>query len=196
MAVVLTGFLLLGLLLTAQPTSGVLSTVSGPDEVSTTERFTYVTTVDVRQDERIPVRHFALVVETEGGDSVTVTFDQNGTVLDVEPERGVLGEGEIRITLLTRTLEIVPVERNVDFGPGSLFGVDERTGIGHDFGYGYGYGYGYGDSDPSFVFLIGLDARAFERGRYSLHVGVVTDGGRQFASNAGEFEVVVPGTRP
>lgn len=165
----LTLLILVGLLVSAQPTAAVLTSVSGPDEVTNTESFAVEATVEVARPDQTDVEHFTLVLQTRAGESVTVRFDADGTVLDVDPPRGVVGTGEIRVNLLRRTLDIVPLGRD----------RDDR-------------GFGYGDGER-FAFRIHLDAKAFKPGQYSLEVAAVTASGRTFDSGVHEFEVVPAG---
>lgn len=184
----LTVILLLSMLVFAQPTAAVLSTVDGPDEVRQPDRVAFDTSVQIREDERVPIESFDLVIETEEGDTVTVTFAPDGTIESVQASGNA--SDRINVSMLEETLVVNRTDENADFGYGYLSGTNERTGENRSFGYGYGYGYGYG-AQPTFGFDISFSSAAFEPGSYTARLSVNTDGeGDAFASNVHSFEVL------
>lgn len=190
LALGMTVSILLSLLAFTQPTSAVLTTVSGTDEVTKPDTMEFETTVEIREDERIPIESFDLVLTTEDGETVTVTFTPDGTIQSIDPADGFVGEDDaINVTELERTIEITRADRNAGYGYGYRSGTDERTNEERSFGYGYGYGYGDGPQ-PSFGFDIQLDSAAFAPGEYTLHVSLNTDGDDTFASNEKTFDVL------
>lgn len=190
LALGLTAAILVSLFALSQPSSAVLTAVSGPEEVNRPDEVTLRSTVEIRDDERIPVESFVLTIETDDGESVAVTFAPDGTVETVTPAGGVVGEGEIRVDLLRRTLDITPVEQNAEFGYGFRSGTDERTGETREFGYGYGF---TGDGGPGFAFDVSMDSKALKQGDYTVSLAVNTgDGQRLFESNEKDLEVVLP----
>lgn len=187
-----TASILLSLLAFTQPTGAVLTTVSGPDEVTWPDRVEFDSSVEIREDEQVPIESFNLVLTTEDGGMVTITFAPDGTVQSIEPSDGVVGTGDVRIGQLRDSLEITPVESNADFGYGYGYGTDERTGESESFGYGYGYG--YGGAQPSFGYAVSMNSTAFAQGDYTVQLSVNTeDGETLFASNEESFEVDRPG---
>ena len=200
LSLVLTASIILSLLVVAQPTGAVLTTVSGPQTVDKPGTIEVRTAVEIREDERIPIDGLVLEIATEDGDAVRVTFAPNGTVLAVDPPRGVVGEGEIRVNRLRKTLTVTPLGSAADYGYGDRSGTDERTDESRAFGYGYGYGYA-GD-ESGLAYEIEMDSRAFKQGEYAVRLLVDTgDGEPAFASNEESIEVrlptgVQPGERP
>lgn len=181
---------LVGVLAFSQPTAAVLTTVSGPDQVSQSDEIAFETTVELREDERIPVESFDLTVAPNGTSrAVTVNFTPDGTVQSVDTSGGA-GD-DINVSRLEQSLRIVRTDGNAEFGYGYRSGTDERTGENHTFGYGYGYGYSHGDAaQPSFGFDIQFDAAAFDPGAYTVQVSVNTGAETDmFASNVKAFEV-------
>lgn len=153
-----------------QPTSAVSATLDGPGEVSKTDTVGFAASVGV---EAADARLDSLVLtfrSVDGDGSVTVTLTPDGAVRRVDPPRGTVGRGEIRVGLLRRTLTVTP--------------VDDSDG-----GYGYGYGYGYAADDPTYD--VRVDARAFRRGTYEVTLTAVCEGGRS-ASDTARFEVTLP----
>lgn len=185
----MTASILISLLAFTQPTAAVLTTVSGPDEVRHAEPLSFNATVEVREDERIPIQRFNLTfTPADSTGAVTVTFSPDGTVESVTA-RGDASD-HVNTTLLEQSLEINPTNRNADFGYGYLSGTDERTGENRSFGYGYGYGYGDG-TQPTYGFDFHLDSAAFAPGEYTVQISLQTDGDTDaFASNAKSFEVL------
>lgn len=191
----MTASILVSLLVFTQPTAAVLTTVSGPDEVQIPGPMEFETAVEIREDERVPIESFDLLIRTEDGGTVTITFAPDGTVQSIEPAEGTVGNGEIRVDQLRESLEITPVESNADFGYGYGSGTNERTGESRSFGYGYGYG--YGGAQPSFEYRIAVNSTAFAQGEYTMQLRVNTDGeDGVFASNEKVFEIDEPGEGP
>lgn len=187
-----TASILLSLLAFTQPTSAVLTTVSGPDEFTKPDKIEFDTAIEIREDERVPIESFNLVLTTDDGESVTITFAPDGTVQSITPADGTVGTGDIRIGQLRDSLEITRVESNADFGYGYGYGTDERTDESHAFGYGYGYG--YGSAQPSFHYHVSMNSTAFQHGEYTAQLSVNTvDEDGLFASNEKSFEVSRPG---
>lgn len=146
-------------------------TVAGPEEVTDDELVTFNATVDENED--VTVENYTLqVITTKTNESVNVTFASNCTVLDVEPDEGVVGNHGIDAARLNETLNVVCM----DVGTGE--------------GYGYGYGYGYGDAADGTAIAIQFHTSAFEPdGTYALQLDATTTDGETFASNVAEFEV-------
>lgn len=187
-----TASILLSLLAFTQPTSAVMTTVSGPDEVTKPDTLEFDTAIEIREDERVPIESFNLVLTTDDGESATITFAPDGTVMSITPAEGTVGNGDIRIGQLRDSLEITPVESNADFGYGYGYGTDERTNESHSFGYGYGYG--YGSAQPSFEYHVSMNSTAFQQGEYTAQLSVNADGeDGLFTSNEKSFEVSRPG---
>ena len=185
-----TAGIVLSLVVVAQPTAAVKTTVSGPEEVQKPDTLTFESTVVIRDGERVPLQNYTTTLWSEGApdETVSITFDSNGSVLKVSPSSGVIGDGEIRIDRLREAIEITPVERGAESGYGYGHGVDERTGERTEFGYGYGYG---GPSTVSFE--ITLDSRAFKQGTYRIQSSVNTPGETGlFDSNVETFDVELP----
>ena len=172
-----------------QPASAVVATVSGPDQLAHPEEASFETTIDIQEDERIPIEQVNAtfgVADEEG--SVTAVFTPDGQLESIH----ATGEAadRINVTALEESLELVPIEQHADFGYGYLAGTDERTSDELTFGYGYGYGYGYGDGEtPSLGFDLRFASTAFSPGNYSVIVDVNT-GDDTFASNEMSFGVV------
>lgn len=181
--------IVLSLLVFTQPTAAVLSTVEGPDQVRQSDELSFGATVELRQDERVPIEGYELTVSPNGtAGNVTVVFAPDGTVESVQAS-GDAGE-RINVSRLEETLVVARTAGNADFGYGYLSGTNERTGEERSFGYGYGYGYGDG-TQPTYGFDIGVDASAFEPGNYTLRLSVATNGEDDaFASNPVAFEVL------
>lgn len=192
LALAVTACVVLSLVAVAQPTAAVRTSISGPDEVQKPAEFTFESTVVIREDERVPLQNYTMTLWPEGasGEMVSVTFDSDGSVLEVSPSSGVIGNGEIRIDRLRKAIEVTPVEgtNESDYGYGYGHGVDERSGERTEFGYGYGYG---GPSTVSFE--ITLDSRAFKQGTYGIQTSVNTPEERGlFDSNVETFDVELP----
>jgi hypothetical protein len=188
----MTASILMSLLAFTQPTSAVLTTVSGADEFTKPDQLEFESEIEIRDDEQVPIESFNLVITTDDGETVTITFAPDGTVQSVDPAEGVVGTGDIRIDQLRESLTITPVESNDAFGYGYGYGVDERTGEAESFGYGYGYG--YGDGQPVFRYAVSMNSTAFMHGDYSIQLSINTgDGETVFASNEKAFEVNRPG---
>ena len=192
----ITLIIVLLLVVLTQPTSAVLTTVSGPDEIDRGEEAAFSTTVEIREDERIPVEGFNVTLTpAESTGTVVVTFTTDGDVDEVH----VTGDADeyIDIDALTASIVLADVQRTADFGYGYLSGTDERTTDDHSFGYGYGYGYGYdANTDGTFTFDVQFDSAALAPGDYTLQVNV-NSGANVFASNEFTFSVlpdVVDGT--
>lgn len=167
-SVAITALIVTSLLAAAQPASAVQVAVDGPDEVQQTETVTFRSSVDMRDGENVSVESFTLTIQPEGEDTsaAEVTFAPDGTVLETAPETGVVGNGQIRMDLLRRTIDIEPVNRSG--------------------------GYGYAD-EGSYAFDIEIDAKALKHGDYTLQMGVNTaEGDNTFVSNTDEFSVVRP----
>ena len=160
--------ILLFVLVGAQPTSAVAATLDGPNEVSKTDTVRFAASVDVKTaDARLD--SLTLTFYPMGGeDSVTVTLAPDGTVRRIDPPRGTVGRGKIRVGLLRRTLHVVPVDDP-------------------DSGYGYGYGYGTGNA----TYDVRVDTRAFKQGAYEVTLTAVCEGGAS-ASDTTQFEVTLP----
>lgn len=191
-ALVVTASVVLSLVVVAQPTAAVRTSISGPDEVQKPAELTFESTVVIRDGEHVPLQNYTMTLWPEGAsdEPVSVTFDSNGSVLEVSPSGGVIGEGEIRIDRLRKAIEITPVEgtNESDYGYGYGHGVDERTGNRTEFGYGYGYG---GPSTVSFE--ITLDSKAFKQGTYQIRTSVNTpEETGLFDSNVETFDVELP----
>lgn len=189
-ALAVTASIVLSLVVVAQPTAAVKTTVSGPGEVQKPDTLTFESTVVIRDGERVPLQNYTTTLWSEGApdETVSITFDSNGSVLEVSPSGGVIGDGEIRIDRLREAIEITPVERSGESGYGYGHGVDERTGERTEFGYGYGYG---GPSTVSFE--ITLDSRVFKQGTYRIQSSVNTpEETGLFDSNVETFDVELP----
>ncbi|WP_284012389.1 hypothetical protein [Halobaculum litoreum] len=177
-------------------TSGaVTTTVSGPDEVTRGDAATFTSTVDVRDDERVDVRRLTLTIRTTDSpdEAVRVTVAPNGTVLSVTPSSGVVGQGEIRIAQLRRSLEVdvAGTDGTYGYGYGYVGGVDERAGEnGSDADVGYGYGY----ADTAITVTASFDSQALKHGDYEVFLTIDTpEGDDRFRSNVQAFTVDVPG---
>lgn len=193
-AIAVTASVVLSLVVVAQPTAAVRTSISGPDEVQKPAEFTFESTVVIRDGEHVPLQNYTMTLWPEGtsGETVSITFDSDGSVLEVSPSGGVIGEGEIRIDRLREAVEITPVEgtngSDYGYGYGYGHGVDERTGERIEFGYGYGYG---GQSTVSFE--VTLDSRAFKQGTYQIRTSVNTpEETGLFDSNVETFDVELP----
>lgn len=187
--------IVLSLIAFSGPVGAVRTTVDGPDEVTKPDRFTITSSVEIREDERVNVQNYTLTIRPEGAEDeeVEITFAPNGTVVDVDPERGVVGEGEIRVTILRKTTTVEPVVDNGTYGYGDRYGYDERRGD-ERVDLGYGYGYSGNESQPTYVFEIELDSKAFKHGDYEVFLTVNTPSeSGLFQSNVQSFTVETPG---
>ena len=156
----------------AGTSAAVDASVTGPGEVTSPGTVDVQSVVDVRGSEDVRIESFTLTVRPAGspGEEVAVTVGPNGTVRSVAPERGVAGEGEIRIAQLRRSLNV--------------------TVSGATPGYGYGYGYG----DVSITVDASFSSTALKHGEYELFLSVNTPSAEgQYRSSAETFEVLVPG---
>lgn len=185
----ITASILLSLLVFAQPTAAVLSTVDGPDEFRQSDEVSFGATIELRQDERVPIESFELRFSPTGtSGAVTVVFAPDGTLESVHTSGDAAAS--INVSRLEETLVIGRTAGNADFGYGYLSGTNERTSEEHTFGYGYGYGYGYG-AQPTFGFDISFDSSAFAPGNYTLRLSVNADeDDGAFDSNLFSFEVL------
>ena len=191
-SVLVTLSLLASLVAFATPTAAVSTTLLGPNEVEATDTVTLTATVDIESSERIPIEAFVLEFQpTEGASdsSVAVTFLANGTIVDVDPAEGVIGNGQIRIQTLRKTLAISPVARDATFARGERVADDPNTGEEFDFGYGYGFADG---SATDFQYEVMVDTHAFKQGGYTADLSVDTGTERAFASESLSFEVTAP----
>ena len=172
----------------AGPAAAVTTSVTGADEVTKPDQFTITSTVEFHGGEEVPIENYTLTLRPEGEaeESVNVTFAPDGTVVDVDPARGVVGEGEIRVTQLRNSLTITP------------FGTNGSDGYGYGYGYGYGNdsGYGYGVAGST-TFEVGLDSKAFRAGEYAtfLTVNTANETGL-YRSNVETFTVELPSQDP
>lgn len=194
LSLAVTVVLLGSLVAVATPSAAVETTLTGPDEVDRNDRITTTATVDLTDDERIPLDAFVLTLRPDGVDdeALTVTFAPNGTVLDVSPEDGTVNNGDIRVEQFVESLTITPTDRDARYGYGYRTGVDgDETRE-----FGYGYGYGYADTDtPEFGYTISFDATALDRTSFVGQLSVDTGEETAFASEEFEFEVTHPGNR-
>lgn len=163
----------LSLLVTAQPLAAEPAQLDGPEEVDRTDPVEFTLTIDDGGGESVESYAFVLAPgDGESDERVEVTFAPDGRILETTPNRGVVGEGEIKVALLKRTLRIERLES--------------------DTGYGYGYGYGYGDGGSA-AFAIELGSEALKHGEYTARVsanaGSETDA---FTSSAATFTVTRP----
>ena len=148
-----------------QPTSAVEASLDGPGEVSQTNTARFTANVGVSSP-GARIDSLTLTFRPVGGEeSVTVTLAPDGTVRQVDPADGTVGQGEIRVALLRRTLDVDVVD-----DPG-----------------GYGYGYGAGNA----TYDVRVDTRAFKQGAYDVTLTVECDGGAS-SSDATRFEVTLP----
>lgn len=176
------------LLVATQPAAAVVAEVSGPDEITHGEEASFTATIDIREDERVPIEGIEVDLSPVGSNgTATAVFAPNGTLQGVSTNGNL--DGKINVSDLAASIAIEEVDRNADFGYGYLNGTDERTGDELDFGYGYGYGYGYGDGgQPSLGYAVQFDTGAFDPGNYTLSINVDT-GEDAFASNEITFRV-------
>ncbi|WP_390211298.1 hypothetical protein, partial [Halobaculum lipolyticum] len=171
------------------------TTVEGPDEVTKGETVALTSTVDVRDDERVRIDAFTLTLRTAESpdEAVRVTVATNGTVLSITPSSGVVGQGEIRIAQLRRSLEVSVsgTDGAYGYGYGYRGGIDERAGqSAAEVGYGYGYGY----ADTAIVVEASFDSKSLKHGNYETFLAVDTaEADGRFRSNVRAFEVLVPG---
>lgn len=176
----------------AGTSAAVETTVDGPDTVERPGTATFDSSVTIRDGERVPVENLTLTLRTadDADERVTVTFTPNGTVESITPDEGVVGEGEIRVDQLRRSLEITPAQQNVGYGYGYGYGYDERTNDSRvDFGYGYGFA-ANGSGDATLTYEISFDSTALKHGDYELFLSVNTEEERGlFQSNVGAFTV-------
>ncbi|MFC7097680.1 hypothetical protein [Halobaculum marinum] len=179
----------------AGTSAAVRTTVDGPDQVTKGDRVEFTSTADVRDDERVPVESLTLTIRPEDSpdEEVRVTVAPNGTVLSISPSTGVVGQGEIRIEQLRRSLDVAVsgTDGAYGYGYGYQGGIDERAGEnGSDATVGYGYGYG----DTSITVEAAFSSKALKHGNYEAFLTVNTGDERdQFRSNVESFEVLVPG---
>lgn len=154
--------------------AAVGTTVKGPDEVTNPDRFTITSTVDFEDGEQVAVENYTLTLRPAGADEETanLTFAPDGEVLGTDPERGVVGQGEIRVTKLRKSTEVTPVDGN-----GS-----------------YGYTAGYGDNQTTVTYDVELDSTAFKNGDYEVFLTVNTENETGlYPSNVESLSVQSPG---
>ena len=147
-----------------QPTSAVVATLDGPNQVSQTGTGHFTASVGV---ETADARLDSLTLTfrpVDGDGSVTVTLAPDGTIRRMDPARGTVGRGEIRVGLLRRTLVVTPAD-------------------GSDGGYGY--------DAANRTYDVRVDARAFKRGTYEVTLTAICEGGAS-ASGGTRFEVTLP----
>lgn len=161
-AVVLTVVVAGSLFLIVQPATAVDITIDGPSEVAPSERASFEATVDTRADP-VDVDSLNLVITSDTGESVTVTFAPDGTVLDVRSSD--VDKEEINVKQFETSLEITPESKRDDVG----------------------YGVNGGDT---LKYGVQFDAKAFAAGEYGLSMGVNTPDERdRYSSDEEPFEV-------
>ncbi|MDF9746754.1 hypothetical protein [Natrinema salsiterrestre] len=161
-ALVVTVLVAGSLLVLAQPATAVDITVDGPSEVTPDERASFDAVVDTRSDP-VDVDSLNVVIMTDTGESVTVTFAPDGTVLDVRSS-GVTKE----------TINIKQLETSLDIALES-----ERDDVG--------YGVNGGDA---LAYQIQFDGKAFADGEFDLSVSINTPDEQNRDSSAEETFVI------
>ena len=160
--------LLVSLAAFAGASAATETTITGPDSVDRPDTVALESTVDVGDDGNTTTESFTLTLHPADSpdESVEVTFAPDGTILGITPERGAVGQGEIRIELLRESLDVT---------------LDERTG-------GYGY-----DSGETVTYDISFSSKALKHGEYEAFLSVNTDEERGlYPSNVASFEVNTP----
>lgn len=164
--------LLTSLIVLAGPTAAIEATATGPDEVTKPNSFTIGTSLDVPAGETVDVTGITVSIRPDGGteETLELTFAPDGTIRSTTPERGVVGEGLLRVEQLRRTTTMAPVS-------------DET-----------GYGYGYGEpGGTSLGYEVTLNSTAFKHGSYDLWLTIHTeDTADAFRSNTISVDVLLP----
>jgi hypothetical protein len=194
LTIALVSSIIASLVVFAGSTAAVETAITGDNSVEKKGTLEFQSTLTIRDGERVPVDNFTLTIHPadEPDEAVEVTFAPDGTILEISPEDGVVGEGEIRVDKLRKALDITLVESDAEYGYGYGYGYDERRGD-ERVDFGYGYGFEDGDGDATFTYDIELDAKPFKHGDYELFVSVnsATEEGL-FESNHKSFEVLNP----
>jgi len=169
----LTVTIVLSLVVFAQPTTALQSAVTGPGQVTQHDPVELSVVVTSTADESVDVQNYTLTITPEGvGESVHITFDRDGTVLSVDPPRGVVGPGSIRVDRLRRDLAITAETSTNDSG--------------------YGYGYGYGNAETTTAFSVVVPSAAFKHGTYTATASVNTAQSGAVTSPEASFTVLNP----
>ena len=161
LAVGLTGAILVGLVVVAQPAPAVVVAVSGPGQVTQPGIATFTVTVRSPDGGSPLLEQATVLINSSDGPQASVVIGSTGAVLSTTGN----ASGTVNVTQLSRTVRVTDTTRQTD-----------------------GTGYGYGTADGR-SYRVDVPSTPFAPGTYEFRVRVTTAGGATYSSDPVTLQV-------